>query len=158
MPRRKFNYQSRIGAVCPAALDDKELCAELLRALRSIDPLEARALAANHAPAPDYATMRDDLIGDLHFHAPPYFWFGLSADRAEYGWWFGESLWADGLHDGDLVTCSDHGKIRATAKAKANPDAFWVAVVNDHGNVSLYSAGKCRGARGRLPKPLWEIV
>lgn len=84
----------------------------------------------------------DALFSILDAHALPYFYFGPhQGDGADFGWWLSEGF----ENDFDGLKVSDTSEV---------PSGFTGEVlhVNDHGNMTLYSA-----SRGRLHQ-VWAIV
>jgi hypothetical protein len=78
----------------------------------------------------------------LNNHALPYFYFGTHpGDGADYGWWLSDSF----EYDFDGLKVSDTSDV---------PEDYTGEVlhVNDHGNVTLYSA-----ERGELTE-VWGVV
>ncbi len=73
-------------------------------------------------------------------HAPPFTVFGASPD-GEWGCWFCVGSYQEAIYDGDVALCID-GDVEAVALA--NPDADYVSLVSDHGNVELFCAGTLR--------------
>jgi len=92
----------------------------------------------------------DDLLADLfealNEYCAAYFYFGAHpGDGADYGYWLSEE-WRESLeYDGGIVV-SDSGEIPADHVGH-------VAVVNDHGNITLYN----RGRNHRLYE-IWGVV
>ena len=83
-----------------------------------------------------------DLFDALNEYAPPYGYFGANeGDGADYGFWLSE----DALRDFDGLKVSDTSEIPADYSGE-------VLHINDHGNMTLYSA-----ERGKLSE-IWSIV
>lgn len=81
-----------------------------------------------------------DILNDV---APPYFYFGAHpGDGAEYGFWLSESFQED--FDGPQL--SDLADLPAGYVGE-------FVVVNDHGNVSLYT----RSRNGHV-REIWAVV
>lgn len=95
-----------------------------------------------------------DLFDALNAYAAPYFYFGAHpGDGADYGYWLSES-W-----DEDFELATDIGREDPPAGIKVNDLAevpSWyrgeVAVVSDHGNVSLYVK------TSRSLREIWSVV
>lgn len=86
------------------------------------------------------------LFDALDDQSAPYFYFGAHpGDSSDYGYWLSEE-WEQSLIDGGRIKVSDTSEIPTDHVGE-------VAVVNDHGNVTLYARGK----NHRLYK-VWSIV
>jgi len=89
--------------------------------------------------------LNEFLFPALDEYCLPYFYFGSHpGDGADYGYWLSEE-WEEQLEENGGIKVNDLADV---------PKGFTgdVAVVNDHGNVSLY-----RYARGR-GREVWSIV
>ena len=104
----------------------------------------------------------EDLFNALDAYSGPFFYFGSHpGDGADYGYWLSES-WDEEfstLHD---LTCEDfhfkpRGDVNQLKVSDLSEVPSWfvgfVAVINDHGNVSLYRRG--RNHRCYL---VWDLV
>ncbi len=101
----------------------------------------------------------DSLFDALGEYAAPYFYFGAHpGDGTDYGYWLSES-WDEDFADG-LKLNSPRASWEGVTSARVYGDTSnipnWyrgeVAVVNDHGNVSLY-VKTSRGLR-----EIWSVV
>lgn len=84
----------------------------------------------------------EQLYSILDNHSLPYFYFGAHpGDGADFGWWLSETI----TEDFDGLKVNDTSEV---------PRGFTGEVlhVNDHGNLTLYSA-----YRGRLHE-VWAVV
>lgn len=82
------------------------------------------------------------LFDMLDSHAPPYMYFGSHpGDGADYGFWISDSL----EYDFDGLKVDDLSDVPADYTGE-------VLEVNDHGNMTLYSA-----KRGKLTE-VWGVV
>jgi hypothetical protein len=107
----------------------------------------------------------DSLFTTLDEYAAPYFYFGAHpGDSADYGWWLSEdwdSEFIDATHNGAPALRkpfpgepADRG-VSLRVNDLAEVPAWFrgeVAVVNDHGNVTLY-VKTCRTLRA-----IWSVV
>ena len=101
----------------------------------------------------------DSLFDALGEYAGPYFGFGAHpGDGSDYGWWLSES-WDEDFIEGYELDKSDMHCSLKPCSLKVNDLAevpAWfrgeVAVVNDHGNVSLYVK------TARTLREIWSIV
>ena len=116
---------------------------DCLREMRGAVPQEIRAelrrLNGNYVT--DEATEFLDYLFDvLNAYAPRHGYFGATeGDGADFGFWLGEEL------DYDIRKVSDLSEIPGDYVGE-------VAVINDHGNITLYDA-YC----GKF-KEVWSIV
>ncbi len=86
------------------------------------------------------------LFDELNAFAPPYCYFGAHpGDGADYGFWLSDDAIEDARADGDALFVDDTSEV---------PDDYSGEVfhVNDHGNVTLYTA-----SNGVLTE-VWAIV
>jgi hypothetical protein len=97
-----------------------------------------------HAAAEEF--LMEALFDALQEVAPPYMYFGAHpGDGADYGFWLSESWQQDAQENGELFV-SDLSELEGQGYTG------YVFIVNDHGNVTLYSAN-----RGKLSE-VWSIV
>jgi hypothetical protein len=80
-----------------------------------------------------------DLMNLLGEDLPPFVYFGTHpGDGSDFGYWFDSDSFEQSAQDGETVKVDelpDHPKTFASE----HPGAEYVAVVSDHGNVTLYS-------------------
>lgn len=82
------------------------------------------------------------LFDILDAHSLPYFYFGAHpGDGADFGWWLSETI----EQDFDGLKVNDTSEVPKGYSGE-------VLHVNDHGNLTLYSA-----SRGRLHE-VWAVV
>jgi len=100
----------------------------------------------------------DALFDALGEYAGPYFYFGAHpGDGADYGFWLSES-WDEDFYDAPCWGLEKSRKQQPSSiKVEDLPDVpSWfrgeVAVVNDHGNVTLYRK------TSRALHEIWSIV
>ena len=87
----------------------------------------------------------DALFDALNEYAPDYGYFGAHpGDGADYGFWLCED-WQQRARDNEALEVSDTSEVPADYSGE-------VVHINDHGNVTLYSAWK-----GELTE-VWSIV
>jgi len=73
--------------------------------------------------ASEYIQALADALGEC---APQFFYFGANeGDGSDYGFWLNECQFRDAMHDGDMI------------QVENVPD--YIVVVNDHGNMTLFS-------------------
>jgi hypothetical protein len=105
--------------------------------------IEARMESEGYYDSEDAGFDLESLFDALGDYAPSWFYFGAHAgDGSDYGFWLSEGF----EYDFEGLKVSDLSDI---------PPAYVgeVAVINDHGNISLYS----RGRNHRLYE-LWSLV
>lgn len=159
MQRHKHQYGS-IGSIStgtlrtqdllPAFLDECEslrLSRDERNAVRQIRKTTNRIINGRYGDEDAYwqeiASLHVDKLQDiLNNHALPYFYFGSHpGDGADFGFWLSDCL----AQDFDGLRVSDLSEI-------PHDFAGEVLHVNDHGNMTLYSA-----FHGRL-REVWSIV
>lgn len=92
----------------------------------------------------------DELVGELEQEleqiAPPYAYFGAAeGTRSHFGFWVSRNQIEEAVHSGDAISVDD----TADVPRGYTGDVF---VVNDHGNMTYYTA-----SRGRL-REVWSVV
>lgn len=107
----------------------------------------------------------ESLFGALGEYAGPYFYFGAHpGDGADYGWWLSENWEEDFIplskalaYHANLVTSERNDAVSTGIKVNDLADVpKWfrgeVAVVSDHGNVTLW----VKTSRGM--REIWSVV
>lgn len=142
-----------IGSISSGTMRAEDLIPEFLAVLESQKPLRHahKALAKSITAAMesdgyfDSEESHDDLgalFTALDEYAPEYFYFGgHPGNGADYGFWLSE----DFLEEFDGLKVSDLADVPRGHSGE-------VVVVNDHGNMSLYSY-----SRGKS-KEIWSVV
>ncbi len=88
----------------------------------------------------------ESLFEALDSYSPPYFYFGAHpGDGSDYGWWLPEGFAEEFESDGNGVKVGDLADVPKGYRGE-------VLLVNDHGNVTLYSYG-----RGKA-REVWAVV
>ena len=78
--------------------------------------------------------INEDLFEALSEHCPPFFYFGSHpGDGADYGFWFDEDAMQDAIYEGEVKSFDDESPDFPVE------DCDYVVVVNDHGNMTLYT-------------------
>ena len=145
---------NNIGSISSGTMRNEDFIPEFIWTLRHQRPckrahralcreIEARMKSQDYFESEGSGFDLEELFNALDAYAPAYFYFGSHpGDGADYGFWLSE-CWDedfDGLKVDDL--------------ADVQKDYFGeVAVVNDHGNVSLYT----RARNNRLVE-IWSVV
>ena len=151
MSKTKTTYP--MGSVSSGTMRAEDLIPEFLSELRSHRPLsrahravareiEKRMSKRGYFAGEDADYDLQELFEVLDTYAGPYFYFGAHpGDGSDYGYWLSEMFDQDfeGLKVDDLaaVPADYQGEL---------------AVINDHGNVTLYNR-----RRGRLTE-IWSVV
>lgn len=146
------------GSVSTATLRTEDLLSTFLWELKQQRPLRREhqrlvsriesAIESQGAYEATEEAIEDvsDLEDALDDYAPEYFYFGSHpGNGADFGYWLSEE-WEQSL--------DEDGGIKVNDLADMPRDHYGlVAVVNDHGNVTLYR----RSRNGRVVK-LWSLV
>lgn len=153
MARRKRSLKYNVGSVSSGTMRPEDLLPVLIDTLEVQSPLhqaDRRLLREikQAMRAPDYFesdTVSEDvdaLFDALNNYAPEGFYFGAHpGDGADYGFWLSESF----AEDFDGLQVSDLSEVPTGYNGQ-------VLLVNDHGNMSLYSYSRGRG------RELWAVV
>lgn len=149
--------QINIGTVSHGTMREQDLIPAFVSELKNQKPLkrehaklvreiEARMDAEDYYESEDASFDLEALFDALDEYCAEYFYFGAHpGDGSDYGYWLSEG-WEESLEDGGGIKVNDLSAIPADHVGH-------VAVVNDHGNVTLYN----RGANHQL-KEIWGIV
>jgi hypothetical protein len=79
----------------------------------------------------------NDAIDALGEYAPPFCYVGFhEGDGSDLGVWFSHDAFEDACRSGEVLKIDDLAEIDDMSPAEVSAD--FVAVVNDHGNVTLY--------------------
>ena len=93
-----------------------------------------------------------DAMDDLNNCVPPYCYFGAhEGDGSDLGVWLDHHAFEEACQDGDILKVSDLADLDSHDRAYLAGFEH-IAVVNDHGNVTLYPVVVTVG------KALWDIV
>lgn len=142
-----------IGSVSHGTMRPEDLIPDFLYELQhqpSISPEHSKLVAEieERMEADDYFETDnaqediDALFEALDTYVPPYFYFGAHpGDGSDYGYWLSESF----PEDFDELRVNDLSEVPEDYSGE-------VLHVNDHGNMTLYSADK-----GKLTE-VWAIV
>lgn len=100
---------------------EAEECVAELDTLESV-PLNDPDVSSAHERAGDLIEALTDALGE---YAPPYCYFGAhEGDGSDFGFWYMPDALDEAERDGELI------------KAECVPE--FVAVISDHGNMTLY--------------------
>lgn len=147
----KRNWYGSIGSVSTGTMRPEDLIPSFVWEARNLrltkDERKTVSCIARESEADGYFESEEsgfdleELMSILDAHSLPYFYFGANeGDGADYGWWLG-----------NIEDAFDGLKVNDTSEV---PRGFTgeVLLVNDHGNMTLYSAN-----RGRLHE-VWGVV
>jgi hypothetical protein len=112
--------------------------------LKLCDEADAIDFDADDYDDEDASYTLDELCDALNEYAPPYCYFGANeGDCSDYGFWPSIEAFEDACRDGEVLKVDDLSE----APERLPDGVEYIAVVNDHGNVTLYR-----------PKLVWESV
>ena len=89
--------------------------------------------------------VNETLVDALNEHAPDYVYFGDTDDGSDFGWWPAIETLEEDCESGEVLRVSDLSEVPTGHNGL-------VCYINDHGNVSLYSADN-----GKLTE-VWSCV
>jgi hypothetical protein len=115
--------------------------------------IESRMEADGYYDSEDAQFDLEWLFDALDAYSAPYFYFGAHpGDGSDYGYWLSEMWDEDFVSLTDLESGDENLKVSDPAEVPKN---FYgeVAVVNDHGNVTLYH----RSRNNRI-REIWSVV
>lgn len=132
-----------IGSVSSGTLRSEDLIPTFLGLLHELEP--GRELNYPRE-SDDPMDVVNDLIDDLNNYAPPYFYFGAHpGDGADFGFWFDHWAFDYAVEENEILKVDslagdgEEGGYRSSTFDDAKADEYeYVAVVSDHGNVTLY--------------------
>lgn len=147
-----------IGSVSSGTMRPEDLIPDFIWELRHQKPLhrshrallreiESRMFKDGYYDSEEASwDLNEGLFDALNDYAPQYFYFGgHPGDGADYGFWLSED-WSEELENDGGIQVDDLADV---PKDHYGP----VAVVNDHGNVTLYNR-----ARNNRMTELWSVV
>jgi len=148
----------RLGTVSHGTMRAEDLIPAFLEKLEELDPERASSYwdeipeEAFEDPENDWWSseeacwMLEELFNVLNEYAPPYCYFGaLEGDGSDYGFWIDRDAFEEALASGEIL--------KADELPNNAPEGYeYIAVVNDHGNVTLY-----RNENGKLEE-VWSVV
>jgi hypothetical protein len=74
----------------------------------------------------------------LQEYAPPFCYVGMhEGDGSDLGVWFMPEAFEEACHDGSVLKLSDSAELDTIAPA-ALDGVDYIAIISDHGNISLY--------------------
>jgi len=157
--RQDVMTKVRLGTVIHGTLRTEHLILAFLEELEAIDrdradsfweriPAEAFEDLENEWWSSEEAYwMVEELFDVLNEFAPPYCYFGaLEGDGSDFGFWIDRYAFEEAVENGEIL--------RVSELPDNAPEGYeYIAVVTDHGNVTLYH----RNAHGELEE-VWSVV
>jgi hypothetical protein len=144
IPDMNKTHNYPMGSVSSGTMRSEDLYDAFTSALKDLDPKRYEAFTEDnqYAWGDDDDTSMDNAVKDLfdilNEYAAPYFYFGVHpSDGADYGFWFSEESFEDDCRYGTVHKCSELPDMEVT-KACTWFNAEYIAVVSDHGNITLY--------------------
>jgi len=149
----------RLGTVIHGTLRTEDLVPAFLEELKTLDPDRA-AYYVERIPAealedPDHIWwqtgeamwMLEELFDILNEYAPPFCYFGaLEGDGSDFGFWIDRYAFEEAVEYGEIL--------RVSELPDNAPEGYeYVAVVDDHGGVTLYQ----RSWDGKLHE-VWSVI
>lgn len=136
-----------IGSHSHGTLRPQDIADTLRDMLKSVDYPESEsimselaAIAEDEGRDEEYdSEVISDAMDVLQEYAPPFCHVGMhEGDGSDLGVWFDHDSFEDACRDGEILKINDSSEI--DDMAKEDVAAFnYIALVSDHGNVSLYS-------------------
>lgn len=135
-----------IGSYSHGTLRSEDLASTLLEMLSSVgydqtDSLvsELSAIAENEGRDEEYdSEVISDAMDVLQEYAPPFCYVGMNeGDGSDLGVWFSVDSFEEACRDGEVLKIGDSSELEDMAKEDIAAHNF-IAVVSDHGNLSLY--------------------
>ena len=134
-----------IGSYSHGTLRSEDLASTLLEMLNSVDyktgslVSELSAIAENEGRDEEHdPEVISDAIDVLQEYAPPFCYVGMSeGDGSDLGVWFDVHSFEEACRDGEVLKIGDSSELEDMPKEDIAAHNF-IAVVTDHGNVSLY--------------------
>jgi hypothetical protein len=146
----KRNWYGGIGSISTGTLRSEDLLESFLWEAKHLRLTKDERKTVSLISKMDYQGEFDTPIEEdveelrtiLDNHSLPYFYFGAHpGDGADFGWWLSETI----TEDFDGLKVNDTSEVPRGYTGE-------VLHVNDHGNLTLYSA-----SRGRLHE-VWAVV
>ena len=133
-----------LGSYSHGTLRDEDLADTLRDMLRSMEHDDSALLSDLDAIVEDshmdYASeVIDDAIDALQEYAPPFCYVGFhEGDGSDLGVWLDHDAFESACRDGEILKVADSSEIDARNREEVASHAY-IAIVSDHGNVSLYT-------------------
>jgi hypothetical protein len=87
------------------------------------------------------SVINEDLHDLLNEDLLPFMYFGANeGDGADFGYWFDYDAFETSVQDGETIKVEELPEDLADFYCMY-PDAQYIAVISDHGNIELYTAG-----------------
>lgn len=129
-----------IGSISHGTLRSEDLASALLDFAEYFDAdmrADLERIAAAESEEDWDSEVINDAIDALQEHAPPYCYVGFhEGDGSDLGVWFNHDVFEEDCRSGDILKISDLAELDDMSPADFS--AEYIALVNDHGNVTLY--------------------
>lgn len=132
-----------LGTISHGTLRACDLASAIVDALREIEHDDSDLLAdLDRIAADDAADDADDIVNDgidaLQEYAPPFCYVGMhEGDASDLGVWFLHDSFEEACRDGDVLKIDDSSELDDMSPQDVASHEY-IAVVSDHGNVTLY--------------------
>lgn len=136
-----------IGTISHGTLRACDLAYAILWELKALDHSDSALLAdlaciANDAEEEERDDASDiiyDGIDALQEYAPAFCYVGMhEGDGSDLGCWFDHYAFEDACRDGEILKVGDSSELDGISPEEVG-DYDYIAVVSDHGNVTLYA-------------------
>lgn len=132
-----------LGTISHGTLRACDLACAIVDALRAMEDDDSDLLAdLDRVASGDAADDADDIVGDgiyaLQAYAPPFCYVGMhEGDGSDLGVWFSHDAFEDACREGDVLQIGDSSDLDDMSPQDVVTYEY-VAVVSDHGNMTLY--------------------
>jgi hypothetical protein len=132
-----------LGSISHGTLRDCDLAEAVAYALRSVEHDDSELLdlldsIAAEEEIEDASEVVNDGIDTLGEYAPPFCYVGMhEGDGSDLGVWFMHDSFEEACRDGEVLKIGDSSEIDDMEPAAVAAYEY-VAIVSDHGNVTLY--------------------
>ena len=143
-----------VGSYSHGTLRAQDLADTLRDMLRSVGIADISTLAEEIAAIADNERRDEehdseviaDAMDELQEYAPPFCYVGMhEGDGSDLGVWFDHDAFEEACRDGEILKITDSSYLDDMAKEDIAAYNY-IAVISDHGNVSLYHVHVTLGA------------
>jgi hypothetical protein len=132
-----------VGSYSHGTLREADLASTLADMLREGEHDDSELLAlldsiASENEEEDASEVITDAMDALQEYAPPFCYVGMhEGDGSDLGVWFDHDSFEEACRDGSVLKIGDSSELDDMSPSEIAAHDF-IAVVSDHGNVSLY--------------------